>query len=187
MRRRTLGLVIASALVAATAISVAAIHAAAVGNPTTTSSAAAPVSVRDGGTGQIDRSPSPTPDLYVSTGYERGALYRYPDFPAKIGIDNHDYFSELQWTKLDQGRAKATGTLHENNCEPNCSVGTYLTYPIEILASDPQRCTVTVYTNYTDSTQLTGEYVFNRISVRALSGNPSSFLVGESVFSAPCT
>ncbi|WP_406469008.1 hypothetical protein [Streptomyces sp. NBC_01594] len=126
------------------------------------------------------------PSLYVRTGYELGALYEPAEFPKKIALDNHDYISGLQWKQRGSSDIKATGTLNENTCEPSCSDGDYVTYPIEVRASDPRKCTVEVYKPDSDERRMVEAYVYNKISVRALSGNPAPFLVGDEVLSAPC-
>ncbi|WP_319666099.1 hypothetical protein [Streptomyces scabiei] len=126
------------------------------------------------------------PSLYVSTGYERGSLYEPSHFPAKIGLDNHEWYSDLQWGHIGPDSAKATGTLHENKCEPSCADGEYVTYPIEVLATDPKQCAVEVYDRRSDEMRIVQAYVFNEISARALSGNPRPDLVGD-VFKTPCS
>ncbi|MHA6783192.1 hypothetical protein ACVGOW_19660 [Pseudonocardia saturnea] len=135
---------------------------------------------------RIERPALPTPNLYISTGYERGALYVHPDFPATIGLDNHNYISALIWTNPAAGRTTATGVLNENNCDPACAGGTYSTYPVEVVASDPRRCTVTVYQDYSDATTSVEAYVFSSFTVRAARGSPSPYNVGDSVLSAGC-
>ncbi|WP_158973323.1 hypothetical protein [Streptomyces griseus] len=127
-----------------------------------------------------------TPSLYVRTGYERGALYEPADFPKKIALDNHNYISDLQWKQPGASDIKATGTLNENKCEPSCAEDDYVTYPIEVRASEPRQCAVEVYKPYSDEKRMVGAYVYDRISVRTLNGNPDPSLVGDEVFSAPC-
>jgi pimeloyl-ACP methyl ester carboxylesterase len=123
-------------------------------------------------------SPTAVPEFYVHNGYELGSLYNYPNFPASIGLNNHDYISGLRWTQVNQNSGTAVGTLHYDNCTPSCAGGSYLTDPVELLTSAPQHCTVQVYKQNTDVSTAKAAYVFNAIYVKALSGNPLSFLVG---------
>jgi len=135
--------------------------------------------------------PSTTPEFYVHNGYELGSLYRYPIFPSVIDLDNTDSITGLKWTRVSPTSANAAGTLHSDNCKPNCAAGTVLTYPVELAASNPQRCTVKVYYNGTDpgidqgglnngSSRTVSAYVFDKTYVQVLSGNPPSYLVGNS-------
>jgi pimeloyl-ACP methyl ester carboxylesterase len=118
------------------------------------------------------------PELYVHNGYELGSLYQYPNFPAAIGLDNHDSISGLRWSQVNQNSGTAVGMLNYDNCTPSCAGGSYVTYPIELLASAPQHCTVQVYKPNTDVPTPKATYVFNTIYVKALSGSPPSSLVG---------
>lgn len=119
------------------------------------------------------------PEFFVHNGYELGSLYKYPNFPATIGLDNHDSLSKLNWTQVTSSKATATGTLNYDNCTPDCASGTYVQYPVQLAASDPMHCTVAVYEPYSDVSQETQAYVFNRIQLTALGGNPPSYLVGS--------
>ncbi len=129
---------------------------------------------------QKANSSSVTPEFYVHNGYELGSLYKYPDFPARIGLNNGAYLSSLQWTQVGPRSATATGTLNVNNCIPGCAAGTYVQYSVRLLASDPRQCNVAVYAPYSDVSQEVRAYVFNQIQVAALSGNPPSAYVGTS-------
>jgi hypothetical protein len=126
------------------------------------------------------------PAVYIHNGYTLGALYPYPAYPAQIGVDNHDYFSGLRWRLVSPAKAKATGTLNEMRCVPDCADGHYRTYPVEILASDPKACVVTVHIPYSDASHTTRAYVFGKVSVRATSGTPRPDLVGDEVLSPAC-
>lgn len=134
---------------------------------------------------QITRPALPTPDLSVKTGYELGALYQHPNFPNKIGIDNHDYLSDLTWT-IGTDKATATGMLHQLDCVPDCADGTYETFPVRVVASQPQQCTVTVYPQGSDTGQARDAYVFSLFSVQALSGSPQPYLLGDNVIGPGC-
>ena len=101
----------------------------------------------------------PRPDLYVSTGFERGT-----STPARrcvrIGIDNHNSISGLDWSVVTAESAWATGTLNENDCTPSCAEGTYQTHEVEIVASLPASCSVVVYHDYSDVTYTVQADVF---------------------------
>ena len=127
------------------------------------------------------RTPPPVlPEFYVHNGYELGSLYKYPNFPARIALNNGAYLSGIQWTQAGPGSATATGTLNVNNCIPSCAGGTYVQYSVRLLASDPRQCNVAVYAPYSDVSQEVRAYVFNQIQVAAVSGNPPSVYVGTS-------
>jgi hypothetical protein len=129
----------------------------------------------------------PRPAFYYNTAIDAGGLFTYPDFPKAIGIDNHDSYTDLRWTEPTPDSARATGVLNEDKCTPDCASGPMVTYPIEILASAPKECTVSVY--YPDNSGVSKTvqaYIFTKISVRALNGSPDPSLVGESVISPHC-
>jgi hypothetical protein len=69
--------------------------------------------------------------------------------------------------------------LNANNCTPNCASGTNVQYSVKLLASDPQHCTVAVYKQYSSVAQEKKAYVYNKLQLKALGGNPPSYLVGS--------
>jgi hypothetical protein len=99
---------------------------------------------------QITR-PNPTLALYLHNGYTLGALYKYPNFPGTFALDNHDYLSGITWTQISASGASATATLNVDTCNPSCAAGTYMTYPVKMIATNPQECSVAVYPQYQDS------------------------------------
>ena len=120
-----------------------------------------------------------TPDLFIHNGIELGSLYQYPDFPAFIGLDNADSISGLQWSKTSQNSAKATGILNADSCKPDCASGSYVNYPIQLLVSDPQQCTVSVHKPYSYVSQQENVLVFSKIYVNVLEGHPPADLAGN--------
>jgi hypothetical protein len=84
---------------------------------------------------------------------------------------------------LSAANLGATGTLHYDDCKPDCASGSYITYSIQILTSDPQRCPVKLHA---DSSQAVQEYVFNKIDIIAMKGSPPSYLVGYNPLSPAC-
>jgi pimeloyl-ACP methyl ester carboxylesterase len=128
------------------------------------------------------------PELYIGTQFTPGALYKYPSGPSKIGIDNHDYLTNLQWAAGSQGDLTGTGTLHFDQCNPDCASGTYETFPVQITASNPQQCNVQIYPQgLANPSQTVNADIFNSINVQALQGSPPAYLVGDSVLRGPCT
>ena len=54
---------------------------------------------------------APIPGINIFTGIEPGRLYQPPNYPDKIGINNHDYIDNLKWNELGPTSARAAGTL----------------------------------------------------------------------------
>jgi pimeloyl-ACP methyl ester carboxylesterase len=126
-------------------------------------------------------------ELYINTPFTPGALYTYPSGPPSIGIDNHDSITNIQWTAGSQDDLIGTGTLHYDNCNPDCASGSLGTAPVQITASNPQQCAVQLYPNGLGSpSQTVQAEVFSQIDVQALQGNPPSSLVGDAVLPKPC-
>src|SRR5262249_25107864 len=123
-------------------------------------------------------------DLYVSTGYELGSLYRHPNFPAQIGLDNHDFLSALTWSDIGPRTATATGVLNDDDCVPNCASGTYHQYRVQVLATDPRQCVVSI-SQQGVLPQRVPAYVYGTLTIRALEGGPSILAHGP-LFSRPC-
>ncbi len=94
-------------------------------------------------------------DLYVSTGAEPGALYKWGRYPTTIQYDNHDYFGGLTWSIRSSGLV-GTGYFAYDSCTPNCAAGTYRHYPVTIQALQTKACTVSVYSAASGTT--TGVY-----------------------------
>jgi pimeloyl-ACP methyl ester carboxylesterase len=123
-------------------------------------------------------TPGTVPALYVHNGIVLGALYRYPAFPTSIGLDNHDFIAGIQWANVTPSGATANGTLSVDNCTPDCASGTSVLSTVQLLLSDPQHCTVNVYKQHSDVAKPKNVYVYNKIFVKVLSGNPPASLVG---------
>jgi hypothetical protein len=126
-------------------------------------------------------------ELYINTVFTPGALYPYPSGPPSIGIDNHDSITGLQWTAGRQGDLIGAGTLHYDNCNPNCAEGTPETFPVQITASNPQQCTVKLYPNgLGNPSQTVQAEVFSQINIQPLKGSPPSFLIDDPILTKPC-
>lgn len=113
-------------------------------------------------------SASVTPEFYVHTGYEPGTIYRDPNFPAEISFNRSAYISGMKWTQIGPLGATATGTL--NTYDPTS--GGIAAYPIQINATDPRQCLVTVYPHgYPGPTQTIEADIFGNVSLVALQGS----------------
>jgi hypothetical protein len=111
--------------------------------------------------------PNPTPELYVSTGYEPGEIYRFPKFPAQISFNRSAYISGLSWTQIGTLSATATGTLNTYNA----TNGAAEAYTIQIYASDPEECAVILYPHgFPSPTETIQAYVFSDVRLTALQG-----------------
>ena len=132
------------------------------------------------GTVHITRQSLPLPGFYYTTIWEPQRIYVDPAYPKTMGIDNHDWITiQSVNTWLPDSMAMA-GVLNYDNCQPDCARGQEVTFPVQILATAPQTCTVQI--GATGSTSPEEAYVYGKISVNALSGSPPSFLVGNAVF-----
>ena len=55
--------------------------------------------------------------------------------------DYNSYFSDLHWTAWTAKRATATGTYHQNDCEPDCASGHFWTAPATLVLTTPRAST----------------------------------------------
>jgi hypothetical protein len=112
--------------------------------------------------------PNPTPELYVHTGYEPGAIYRSSNYPARISFNRSAYISGLRWTQIGTLNATATGTLNTYDA----TNGAAAAYPIRISASSPEECTVTLYPQgFPSPTQTIQAYIFGTVTLIAQPGS----------------
>jgi hypothetical protein len=121
------------------------------------------------------QTPSAVPPaaLLVDTPFTND-LFLAPNFPDKIGIDNHDYLTGLTWDYSAPDMATARGTLSLDDCNPDCASGQRLSYPATVVASAPTNCSIT--TTFGGSG---GGYVYSKITVAVESGNPNPNYVGD--------
>lgn len=119
------------------------------------------------------------PDIYIHNGFELGSLDKYPKYPAAIGLDNVDSLTGLQWVHMTPTVATANGVLNYNSCVPACAAGHYVHYSVELTASDPTHCTVAVYAPHSDVSSRVPAYVFNKLRLTAVSGNPPAEFMGS--------
>jgi hypothetical protein len=123
---------------------------------------------------------SPIPDFYYVSAVEPENLYKNPAYPQTLGIDNSDWIKVQSLNAWNADSMIMAGVLHHDNCQPDCAGGQIVTYPVQIVATTPQTCTVQIGEIGSGSSEQA--YVYSEISVTALSGNPPSYLVGNSVF-----
>ncbi len=129
---------------------------------------------------QVKRAALPLPDFYYATAVLPESLYVHPAYPSRLGIDNSDWIDVQAVNSWDAANITITGVLHHDTCQPDCASGQMVTYPVQVVGSTPQTCTVQIGEAGSGTSQ--AAYVFSQISVRALSGSPPSYLVGDSVF-----
>jgi hypothetical protein len=132
------------------------------------------------GTVQVKRLSLPLPEFYFATQFEQQKLYADPAFPNRMGIDNVDWISINSVNSWTPDSVTMTGVLNYNNCQPDCPNGQLLTFPVQVVATSPQTCTVQV--GWTSSSSPQTAYVYSRINVQALSGSPPAFPLGNLVF-----
>lgn len=125
-------------------------------------------------------SPGPLPGFYYATIWAPQKIYANPAHPDIMGIDNHDWITIHSVNAWLPDSVTMTGVLNYDNCQPDCASGSELTFPVQVVATTPQNCTVQI--GATDSTSPEVAYVYGEITVKALSGQPPAFLVGNSVF-----
>jgi hypothetical protein len=132
------------------------------------------------GTVRISRQSLPLPDFYYATAVLPENLYVNPAYPNRLGIDNHDWIDIQSLDAWSPDSMTMTGVLNYDNCQSGCANGQELTFPVQVVATAPQTCTVRVGEPGSNPPQKA--YVYSQINVNALSGSPPSFLVGNSVF-----
>lgn len=80
-------------------------------------------------------TPSATPNVKIAV------CNRYAIRPAEIILGCADANTQLQhltYQVYGPTQATAVGTLHENDCQPNCATGTYHSYPARAVFDRPQ-------------------------------------------------
>ncbi len=133
------------------------------------------------GTVRITRSSLPLPDFYYADAVLPEMLYVSPAYPRELAIDNHEGIAIQSLTEWGPDTMIMTGVLDEDECQPDCAAGPIVDFPVQVVATDPLTCTLQAFPGSGLPQQA---YVYSKISVNALSGNPRSDLVGDSVFEA---
>ena len=62
---------------------------------------------------------------------------RPPTFTISCG-DGNSYLTKLKWTSWTSTTAKATGTFTENNCDPYCAAGKFISSKATVTLSKPK-------------------------------------------------
>jgi hypothetical protein len=133
------------------------------------------------GTVRITRPSLPLPDFYYADAVLPEMLYVSPTYPKELAIDNHEGIAIQSLTEWGPDTMIMTGVLAEDECQPDCAAGPIVQYPVQVVATHPLTCTLEAFPGSGLPQQA---YVYSKISVDALSGNPRSDLVGDSVFKA---
>lgn len=123
---------------------------------------------------------SSTPGYYFATIWEPQKIYVDPAHPKTMGIDNHDWITIQRVDTWGPDSMSMTGVLNYDKCQPDCASGPEATVPVKVTATDPRTCIVQI--GMVGATSPREVYVYSKINVNALSGNPPSFLLGDSVF-----
>ncbi len=123
------------------------------------------------------------PELYVETGAMLGFLFPSGSFPDRIQLDNHDYIGNISWSSEVPPVAKATGSLENDDCVPDCASGTYHSAPVTLTASQPEHCTAQVFDSSSGNQMPEQAYVFNRLTATDSAGQPAS----STVFQGACS
>jgi hypothetical protein len=136
---------------------------------------------RAGYSGKVNliRPALPLPAFYYRTVFEPEKLYVSPDYPHALSIDNHDYIEVGSLSAWTADTLSLTGVLHYDDCQPDCASGQQISVPVDVVATDPQTCTVQLGT--IDAATSEKAYVYSKIDVRALGASPRPDLVGNSV------
>lgn len=130
-------------------------------------------------TGPVTTIP-PTPAFYYANAVLPEKLYVSPTYPKELAIDNHDGIAIQALDSWGPATMTMTGTLTYDECQPACAAGPIVTFPVRVIAAAPQTCTLQV--DQQGSPLPEKAYVYSNITVKALSGNPPTQLVGNSVF-----
>jgi hypothetical protein len=128
----------------------------------------------------IDLRSLPLPEFYYADAVLPEAIYASPTYPKELAIDNHEGIAIQSLDAWLPGSMIMTGILDHDQCQPDCAAGPIVTFPVRVVATDSRTCALKMYQS--GSTLPTQAYVYSKVTVSALSGNPPSYLVGDSVF-----
>lgn len=122
------------------------------------------------------------PNFYYADAVLPEVLYSSPTYPKELAIDNHEGIAIQSLDTWNPETMIMTGILDHDECQPDCAAGPIAKFPVRVVATDPQTCAL--LRNQSASTLPAQAYVYTRITVTPLSGNPPPYLVGDSVFKA---
>lgn len=131
---------------------------------------------------RVTRLSLPLPEFYYASAVLPEYLYASPSYPKRLGINNVDWIDIEKVNAWGPDSMTMTGVLNYNDCKPACAGGQMFTFPVQVVATAPQKCTVQV--NVSGSTTRQEAFVYSQININALSGNPPAFLLGGSVLKA---
>ncbi len=105
-----------------------------------------------------------TPDLYISTGAILGSLYSWPSFPSTIQLYNTGYLEDLSWVSANPQSASAHGIYYSCNYSlPGPCSAKMVSSHVELVASDPQYCTVKTWNQTTGQSSYVHAYIFSKL------------------------
>jgi hypothetical protein len=128
----------------------------------------------------IDLRSLPLPEFYYADAVLPEALYASPAYPRELAIDNQEGIAIQSLDTWLPESMIMTGILSHDECQPDCAAGPIVTFPVRVVATDPRTCDLQTYQS--GSTLPAQTYVYSKVTVSVLSGNPPSYLVGDSVF-----
>ena len=67
-----------------------------------------------------------------------GKVVRRPTSYVLACADANTYFNSIKWTTWGKTTATATATFVQNNCEPDCAAGKFISYPAALKLSKPK-------------------------------------------------
>lgn len=123
----------------------------------------------------LDVRSLPLPEFYYADAVLPEVIYISPAYPKKLAIDNQDWVSIQSLDTWSPESMIMTGILHQTS-----ALRPAVTFQVRVVATDPRTCALQKY--QLGSTLPAQAYVYGNISVSARSGNPPSYLVGDSVF-----
>lgn len=98
---------------------------------------AGPVSGASGA--KVAKVAKATSEIYVASEGCTGHVYK----PTKVTLacaDDNIYATGLKFSSYGGSTAKATGTIHANECKPNCAAGKFKTYKAKLTFLDVVQC-----------------------------------------------
>jgi hypothetical protein len=129
---------------------------------------------------RVSRPSLPLPDFYYANAVQPETLYSSPAYPKELAIDNHDWIAIRSLNAWSPEGMIMTGILNHDECQPDCAAGPNIKIPVRVVATNPRICALQTFQS--GSTLPARAYVYSKVSVTVLSGNPPSDEVGDSVF-----
>jgi len=128
----------------------------------------------------IDLRSLPLAEFYYADAVLPEVVYASPTHPKELVIDNHEGIVIQSLDSWGPESMIMTGIIDHDKCQPDCAAGPIVTFPVRVVATDPRTCALETYQS--GAALPAQAYVYSKVSVSALSGNPPSYLVGDSVF-----